>query len=200
MGDPRPSETSPTLLGRLRQNPADPAAWNLFVRRYGPRIYAWCRLWHLQEADAQDVTQSVLVQMVSTMQTFTYRPSGSFRGWLKTVTYHAWRKYLKSQQRAGRGSGDSAALAVLHELKARRDLFRELQQEFDLELLEEATARVRLRVHPRTWEAYRLFTEETLSAQEAAQRLHMQVAMVYVARNKVKKMLRQEIHKLEAGA
>ena len=190
MDAPRSSETSPTLLGRLRQNPADPAAWNAFVCRYGPRIYGWCRLWHLQEADAQDVTQSVLVQLVATMRTFAYRESGSFRGWLKTVTYNAWRKYLKSQQRAGKGSGDGAVLAALHGLKARRDLLLELQEEFDLELLEEAAARVRLRVHPHTWEAYRLLTAETLSAQEVAQRLHMQVAMVFVARSKVKKMLR----------
>src|SRR5262245_40923759 len=98
MDAPYPSETSPTLLGRLRQTPADPAAWNAFVLRYGPRIYRWCRSWHLQEPDAQDVTQNVLVQLVTTMQTFTYRETGSFRGWLKTVTYHAWTKYLKSQQ------------------------------------------------------------------------------------------------------
>src|SRR5438132_7593471 len=99
----RPSETSATLLGRLRQTPADHAAWSAFVLCYGPRIYEWCRLWHLQEADAQDVTQNVLVQMVNAMQTFTHRGTGSFRGWLKTVTHHAWHKYLKQQQRARRG-------------------------------------------------------------------------------------------------
>jgi RNA polymerase sigma factor (sigma-70 family) len=197
MDDARSSATSPTLLGRLRQGPADPEAWGTFVLRYGPRVHAWCRRWGLQEADAQDVTQDVLVKLVTRMRTFSYDRSGSFRGWLKTVTYHAWRDSLHGQQRAGQGSGDSAVLAVLHSVEAGDDLARRLQEEFDLELLEEAGARVRLRVRPHTWEAYRLLTEENLSVPEVAGRLGMQVAMVFVARSKVKRMLREQVRKLE---
>src|SRR5262245_42908063 len=126
----RSPDTSPTLLGRLRQNPADPAAWNTFVLRYGPRIYAWCRQWRLQEADAQDV----LVKLVARMRTFSYDAAGSFRGWLKTVAYHAWHDYIHGQQRAGRGSGDSDVLEQLHHLEAGDDLARHLEKEFDLEL------------------------------------------------------------------
>jgi RNA polymerase sigma-70 factor (ECF subfamily) len=88
MDDARSSGTSPTLLGRLRQDPADTAAWSTFVLRYGPRIHAWCQQWRLQEADAQDVTQNVLVKLLARMRTFNYDRAGSFRGWLKTVTYH----------------------------------------------------------------------------------------------------------------
>jgi RNA polymerase sigma factor (sigma-70 family) len=170
------------------------------VLRYGPRIHAWCRHWRLQEADAQDVTQNVLVKLVARMRTFSYDRAGSFRGWLKTVTYHAWRDYLHGQQRAGQGSGDTAVLAALHGVEAGDDLARYLEKEFDLELLEAAAARVRLRVKPHTWEAYRLLTEEGLSVPDVAGRLHMQVAMVFVARSKVKRMLREQVHKLEPGS
>jgi DNA-directed RNA polymerase specialized sigma24 family protein len=131
------------------------------------------------------------------MRTFRYDCSGSFRGWLKTVTYHAWRDYLHGQQRAGQGSGDSAVLTALHSLEAGEELTRRLEEEFDLELLEEAAARVRLRVQPHTWEAYRLLTEERLSVPEVAGRLGMQVAMVFVARSKVKRMLREQVRQLE---
>jgi RNA polymerase sigma factor (sigma-70 family) len=193
----RSPDTSPTLLGRLRQDPADPEAWNRFVLRYGPRIYAWCRQWRLQEADAQDVTQDVLVKLLARLRTFTYDATGSFRAWLKTVTYHAWRDYLHGQRRAGQGSGDSDVLQGLHHLKAGEDLVRHLQEEFDLELLEEAAARVRLRVKPHTWEVYRLLTQERLSVEEVAGRLGMQVAMVFVARSKVKRMLREQVRRLE---
>ena len=48
------SETSATLLGRLRQRPADDAAWCEFTVRYARKIYGWCRGWNLQEADAHD--------------------------------------------------------------------------------------------------------------------------------------------------
>jgi RNA polymerase sigma factor (sigma-70 family) len=193
-------QTSPTLLGRLRQDPADAAAWSTFVLRYGPRIHDWCCQWRLQDADAQDVTQDVLVKLVVRMRTFSYDRSGSFRAWLKTVTYHAWRDYLDGQQRAGQGSGDSAVLAALEAVEAGDDLARRLQEEFDLELLQEAAARVRLRVKPHTWEAYRLLTEENRSVPEVAGLLGMQVAMVFVARSKVKRMLREQVCQLERAS
>ena len=53
MLDDDPLKTSPTLLGRLRRDPKDQAAWSEFVARYGPRIRRWCHGWGLQEADAQ---------------------------------------------------------------------------------------------------------------------------------------------------
>src|SRR5437762_7758750 len=78
-----PSRTSPTLLGRLRTDPADQAAWGEFVARYGPKIYGWCRQWNLQETDAQDVTQNVLFRLLRRLQAFEYDPARSFRGWLR---------------------------------------------------------------------------------------------------------------------
>ena len=83
------SKTSATLLARLRQVPADQAAWVQFTERYGRKIYAWCRLWNLQQADAEDLTQDVLLKLAEKMQTFDYDPAKSFRGWLKTVARHA---------------------------------------------------------------------------------------------------------------
>ena len=81
--------TSASLLLRLRNAPRDQAAWREFVRRYGSLIYGWCRSWSLQEADAQDVTQIVLLKLADKMQAFRYDPALSFRGWLRTVAHHA---------------------------------------------------------------------------------------------------------------
>jgi RNA polymerase sigma-70 factor (ECF subfamily) len=58
-------------------------------------------------------------------------------------------------------------------------------------------ARVRLRVAPRTWEAFRLTALEGLSGAEAARRLEMQVAAVYMAKRNVQKKLREESRRLE---
>ena len=63
MPDEDPLKTSLTLLDRLRRDPKDQAAWSEFVARYGPRILQWCRGWGLQESDAQDVTQDVLLKL-----------------------------------------------------------------------------------------------------------------------------------------
>jgi RNA polymerase sigma-70 factor (ECF subfamily) len=88
---------------------------------------------------------------------------------------------------------------MMHALQAREDLASKLEQAFDLELLEAAMARVRLRVAPHTWEAFRLMAFEALPVAEVAARVRMQVAMVYVAKSKVQEMLRREVAKLETG-
>jgi RNA polymerase sigma-70 factor (ECF subfamily) len=191
------SATRVTLLGRLRREPGDQAAWGEFVDHYGRRIYGWCRKWNLQEADAQDVTQTVLLKLAEKMKTFAYDPAKSFRGWLKTIAHHAWVDFQEGRARPGRGSGDSKVLDVLDSVAARDDLVQQLEAQFDQELLEEASCRVRLRVAPQTWEAFRLTAVEGLSGAEVSERIGMQVAQVYVAKRRVQKMLREEVQKLE---
>src|SRR5262249_1941051 len=192
-----PACTSPTLLGRLRPQPNDQAAWGEFVERYGPTIHGWCRQAGLQEADAEDVTQMVLLKLAAKMRDFAYDPAKSFRGWLRTLTRHAWSDFVTAQQRGGRGSGDSKAEQRLHTLPARDDLVARLEGQFDQEIYEEAAARVRLRVQVDTWEAFRLTAVEGLAAAEAARRLGKQVAAVFKARQRVQKLLQDEVRKLE---
>jgi RNA polymerase sigma factor (sigma-70 family) len=190
------SHTSPTLLGRLRFDPTDQAAWREFVERYGPRIHGWCRRWHLQEADADEVTQDVLVRLTEKLRDFDYDPARSFRGWLKTLTRHAWSDFLEAHRRRGQGSGDSQVFQALLSLEAREDLVQRLEEEFDLELLEQAIARVRLLVAPAKWEVFRLMAHKWWSGAAVAEKLGMKVATVYVVRSKVQKLLEDEIRKL----
>jgi RNA polymerase sigma-70 factor (ECF subfamily) len=190
-------QTSITLLGRLRQDPIDQAAWNDFVARYQPKILRWCRGWRLQESDAHDVTQAVLVKLSRLMATFVYDPSRSFRGWLKTLAHHAWRDLVDERRRYERGSGDSRMREFFENLEAGDDLVRQLEEEFRAELMEEAMARVRPRVAPRTWEAFRLTALEGRTGAAAAAQLDMKIARVYVAKSEVKKMIKHEIKSLE---
>jgi RNA polymerase sigma-70 factor (ECF subfamily) len=191
------SRTSASLLGRLGVNPNDGAAWEEFVRRYGRKVLQWCRRWQLQDADAQDVTQTVLLRVARQMRTFRYEPGKSFRAWLKTIAHAAWVDWLEAQKRPGRGSGDSRVMAQLTTVEARDDLVLRLEEEYDRELLEAATQRVRLRIEPHTWDAFRLTAIEGLSGAEAAARLTMKVGAVYVAKSKVQKMLQETIRTLE---
>src|SRR5207302_450725 len=103
-----------SLLSRLQRDPTDPAAWREFVTHYGRKIGLWCRQWGLQEADAEDVTQQVLVKLAAKVGDFRYDPSKSFRAWLKTVAHHAWRDFVDGQHRPDRGSGDSDVLEQLN--------------------------------------------------------------------------------------
>jgi len=189
--------THTTLLGRLRSQPADQAAWNAFVDRYGPRIYTWARQRGAQDADAQDVVQMVLVKLADRMRTFEYDRTRSFRGYLRTLTQHAWADLVTARQRVGRGSGDSDVESCLDSIEARTDLVASLEEAFDLEILEEATARVRLRVSPHVWQAFHLLTAEGLSGAEAAERLGIPVATAFKFKSRVQKLLREVVQSLE---
>jgi RNA polymerase sigma factor (sigma-70 family) len=189
--------TCPTLLARLRYDPLSDAAWDEFIDHYGRHIYRWCRQWDLQDADAEDVTQEVLLKLARKLRDFAYDPKSSFRGWLKTIAHHAWRDFVDSQRR-GQAAADDYTWKRLQSLEAREDLIQRLETAFDYELLEEAKIQVRLRVAPHTWEAFRQVAIEGIPVAEVAANVRMQVAMVYVAKSKVQRMLQEEIRKLES--
>jgi RNA polymerase sigma-70 factor (ECF subfamily) len=197
MTDTPESRTRVTLLDRLRRDPADADAWGEFVRHYGAKVLSWCRHWGLQEADAQDVTQQVLLQLAEVMRTFAYDPQRSFRAWLKAVAQHAWSNYVRGREHPGRGSGDDEVVRLLDRLPAREDLAARLEEQFDHELLEEACGRVRLRVEARTWEAFRLTALEGLPGAEAARRTGLPVAHVFMAKHRVEKLLQEEVQRLD---
>jgi RNA polymerase sigma-70 factor (ECF subfamily) len=199
MGYPSEPPTGSTLFVLLR-DPGDPLAWNAFVARYGPTIYGWCRRWRLQEADAENVTQDVLIQLVRKLRTFAYDPhKGTFRGWLKTLTQHALSDYLAGRRATVMGSGDTAVLDQLEAAAARDDLQQSLAEAFDLELLEQAQARVRLRVTERDWQIFQELAVDSRPGPEVARELGMTVTAVLMAKSRVQKKLREEIHHLEGA-
>jgi RNA polymerase sigma factor (sigma-70 family) len=187
--------TSDTLLGRLRSEPTDQSAWAEFVRRYGPHIYRWCRQQKLQEADAQDVTQNVLCKLSARLRSFEYDSTRSFRAWLRCVARSALSDFFAEHQRRG-----GRSLESLTSEEAGDCLVHDLEEEFDRELMDEALARVRHRVAPHRWEAFRLTALEGLSGSEVSARLGMPVATVFTAKSKIQRLLQQEIQRLDNSA
>lgn len=192
--------TSVTLLLRLRDL-SDREAWNDFVARYTPRIFNWCRRYHLQETDAADVTQDVLGKLVTAFRQQQFDPAkGSFRAWLKTVVNNTVKDLFREwshQVRIAQDSEEDSPLLQIQAPEAQAGLAAELEAEAHRELLREAEHRVQLRVKPATWQAY----YETAVAQrpvaDVAAEVQLPIAEVYVAKSRVIKMLREEIEKLE---
>jgi len=192
------SATSLSLLERLKDDGQKHQAWRDFVARYGPRITHWCRRWGLQEADAADVTQNVMLQLSRQMESFEYDPQGKFRSWLKTITWRAWADYLKAQGRNLALPGSIDQLKRLDTIEAKDDLMARLDEEADTEILEIALRRVRKRVQENTFEAFRLMAFERLSDAEVAESLGMNVGAVYVAKARIDQMLSAEVGRLES--
>ena len=193
------NSTLPSLLLRVR-DPQDEDAWREFVSIYAPQVFKWARGRGFQNADADDVTQLVLGRLVRAMQSFEYDPrKGRFRAWLQTVTSNAVRSFAASFRRPDRGVGGSSigALRSAQGDETFDDLQRVLDRQVELELLAMAESRVRLRVKPDNWEAWRLTSLDGLTPAEAAERLDMSPSVVYVARTRVTKLMKAEIAKLE---
>lgn len=188
-----------TLLQRLKENPGDQLSWAEFVRLYGPAIRGWLVHWGLQEADSQDVTQNVLLRLTMKLPQFKYDPSRSFRGWLKTLTHHAWHDFVTEAGYRNRGSGDTSILDQLKSLAAREDLEARLDLEFDRELRQVAIGRVRERVATSTWEAFKLAAMDGVAPQTVADKLNVRVSQVYLAKHRVQKLLQEEIRVLEGN-
>jgi len=188
----KPQEnTSLTLLERVQKFPADLEAWDEFVRRYRPMIRTWCVKWGLQASDADDVAQDVMVKLMTAMRTFRYDPCRSFHAWLKTVTHHVLSDFSAGRCREPGQIAPNLSIADL--VEARDDLERELESLFDRDLFQLAMRRVKKRVKLVTWEAFRLMALEGLSGQQAGERLQIPVAHVFVAKNRVQKLIQGEI-------
>lgn len=191
------SLTQPSLLWRIR-DPQDRRAWEEFVERYAPRIFAWCRTRGLQEADCEEITQEVLVKLMAAMQRFDYDPlRGSYRGWLKTVTNHAIADVASARRRQV-GTGQNP-LGSFRDIEDRKSLEQQLAEEFDLELQAEAMRHVRGKVQSSTWTVFERRSLERLPANEVAAALGMSVAAVNMANHRVKLLLRAAVAELELG-
>jgi RNA polymerase sigma-70 factor (ECF subfamily) len=199
MGADSADTTRVTLLHRLGQNPADQLSWAEFVRLYGPVIRNWLTHWGLQEADAQDVAQNVLLRLTAKLPQFKYDPTKSFRGWLKTLTHHAWHDFVTEAGYRTRGSGDTSVLDQLQSVEAREDLAARVEATFDKELLEMALLRAKERVADTTWQAFRMVALESVAPQEVADQLKVRVSQVYLAKHRVQKLVQEEIRQLEGA-
>jgi RNA polymerase sigma-70 factor (ECF subfamily) len=191
------SVTSSALLVRLQQTPVDQAAWAEFVERYGDQIHGWCRQWGLQVADAQDITQTVMLKLLQSVRTVRYDQAQKFHAWLKTVTHHAWQDLIRSRRQVA--VGGHRANDPLQRLAARDDLVARLESVYRQGLLESALDRVRPRVQSKTWNAFCLTSLERLPGAAAAARLGMPLLSVYKARSNVRKLLEAEVRYLEGG-
>ncbi|MEM7316344.1 MAG: sigma-70 family RNA polymerase sigma factor [Planctomycetota bacterium] len=184
-----------SLLGRLKDDPDDQASWSEFVARYQPMIQRWCRSFGLQPADANDVTQNVLLKIARQMRRFEYRKDGKFRAWLRTVVYHAWCDYLQTHK--WKGTGDEAIHGLLQSVEARDDLIQKIEDEYDQQLFDEASRLVQRRVDSHIWLAFEHMALKHKSAKETAEELGITEGSAYVSKSRVQRMLTDEIANLE---
>jgi RNA polymerase sigma-70 factor (ECF subfamily) len=183
------------LLLRLRE-PHDVEAWQTFVDIYGPLIYRWCRGRDLQDADAAEVTQEVLLQVCRSIHKFEYRPEhGRFRDWLGTVTQNKIRRFFR--KRAGEVPvWNNTDLGNVLERMASAEQDAEWTEQFNEHILATALARIRPHFEEQTWRAFELTWLENCPAAQVAQELGQRTDWVYLSKWRVLKRLQELVQEL----
>jgi RNA polymerase sigma-70 factor (ECF subfamily) len=193
-------ETRASLLIRVR-DPADQAAWHEFVEIYRPLILRLARRKGMQEADADDVAQQVLVAVAKAVEQRQHDPRrAKFRTWLNRVAQNAILNAL-TRGKPDRGSGDSALQAVLNQhatctgpdsdllrLEHRREVFRW------------AARQVRREFHQATWEAFWRTAVEGRPVEVVAGELTKNPGAIYTARSRVMRRIQDKVAEYEREA
>lgn len=182
------STTSVSLLQRLHQ-PGDEQAWQRFVRLYTPLLYYWARRLGLPKADAADIVQEVLLVVVRRMPDFAYDRERSFRGWLRTIAINQWRARCRRHAAAPPVAAD-ATLSDLAD-PGGGDAFEET--EYRQQLVRRALVIMQAEFAPTTWKACWEFVVSGRPAAEVATELGVSVDVVYSAKSRVLRRLRQEL-------
>lgn len=190
--------TRPSLLVRVRDR-HDRQAWSEFVEIYTPIVYRYCRKHGLQDEDAADVAQEVLLGVAARVPQFQYdRRQGSFRGWLLTIARRRLCDFFNAHRRHPQGSGKTAVQQML-EGEPDRDEQSQWDQEFQRRLFDWAAARVRHEFEDSTWQAFWQTAVEAVPAKVVAGRLGISLGAVYVAKSRVVSRLRLRIQEASHG-
>ena len=173
--------------------------WPQLVASCEPRIAAWCRRFGLQDADALDVSQNVLLKMVTSLRSGNFdAKKGNFLCWLKVVTDNTIRTLLwkrTTRRECVNGEPMNATLESICSASTDEPSSEEARNEEESlkHQLQQAENFVKPRVKRATWEAYQLTMHENLSPSHTAEQIGISVRDVYVAKCRVIGYLKREL-------
>lgn len=187
-------ETRGTLLVAVK-TPQDRVAWEEFVLIYRPVIYRMARGWGMQDADAQDVTQNILMRIAGAIERYEQQPGTKFRHWLRRIARNAIFSANSQKPKDAAAGGTLANDLLAEEADITFEFDQKIEREYEREQFLRAASIVRSDVHPETWQAFELTVIEGLSCDEAANSIGKSVGTVYAARSRIMKRLREQIER-----
>jgi RNA polymerase sigma-70 factor (ECF subfamily) len=187
------NETSLSLLARLRYS-TESESWDRLVELYGPLIRAWLRKYDVQQCDADDLVQEVLMAVSKDLGKFEHGGQpGAFRGWLKAILVNRLRKFWRARGRRPQARGDSDIHARLAQLD---DPASETSQiwnhEHDQYVLRQLLALAEPHFTRDTWAAFCRVALDGAKPDVVAEEMGISRNAVIIAKCRVLSRLRQE--------
>jgi RNA polymerase sigma factor (sigma-70 family) len=189
--------TRASLLLRLCDS-EDHEAWVEFVSLYEPVIYRLLRQRGLQDADARDVMQDLLVAVSRSIDRWDpAKDRGSFRGWLRRVARNLVVNWLHERGRRVPATGGSDLQLMLNMLPDDEPVSAEFDRELRRALFHRAAQRVQGEVQRATWRAFWETSIVGTSMADAARKLGITIGAVRIARCRVVARLRVAVAEME---
>lgn len=186
-------DTSLSLLERLRQSPEN-EGWSRLAILYTPLLRAWLRRYDVQDSDANDLTQEVLLAVSKDLGKFEHRGHpGAFRKWLKTILINRLRKFWRSRDRRPQAQGDSDINVRLAQLDDPASNMSQIwDREHDQYVLRQLLALAEPQFEPKSWKAFCRMAFEGTPPDVVAEEMGISRNAVIIAKCRVLARLRQE--------
>jgi RNA polymerase sigma-70 factor (ECF subfamily) len=182
--------TRRTLLSRLKDW-NDQENWQLFFDTYWRLIYRSAIKGGLTEVEAQDAVQETVISVMKRIQTFKYDPKkGSFKTWLLILTRWQVVALLRKRDPILASENEPADSSVVSELEASWD------REWETNLLEAATERVKNKADPKHYQMFDLIVFRKWPVSKVARLLRTNRARVYLAKHRISQQIKKEITRL----
>ncbi len=184
--------TSMSLLQRLRLGPDD-EAWERFHALYTPLLRSWLVRRGVQQQDADDLLQDVMVIALRELPQFVHNGrTGALRCWLRNTMSNRLKGLLRKQNRQ-RPVSDRDGYDNLADQLAdpNSETSRDWDEEYQRVVCERLLKMVEGEFQPQTMTAFRAVALEGNKPSIVAAQLSMTANAVRIAQSRVLKRLRE---------
>lgn len=198
-----PAATRSSLVRRLHDW-EDHGGWQEFFDSYWKLIYSVAVKAGLSDAEAQDVVQETVVAVAKQMREGGYEPArGSFKNWLCLITRRRivdhFRRRTKVRKQPLASSEDTrrtdTVMRVPDPVSVQLDAVWD--EEWRKNLADAAIEHVKQQVAPKQFQIFDLSVLKDLPVREVVKLLKVNTAQVYLARHRVRALVKREVGRLE---
>lgn len=217
------AELPDTQLSLILRLPAtvdriDQCAWQEFVQIYEPFIYSYARRRGLQDSDAHELIQRVMIAVAKSIQNWTPPiqtdkpepddPTQSanlpesdshtrFRNWLFTIARTQLINIVKSTHKNLGVGGTTQLLNLQSSVDPSSTGPGRVEDDVRYEMFLWAATQVKQQVEARTWQAFWRTAVLGENCREVAAEVNLSVGSVYAARSRVLQRIKHEVQRLD---
>ena len=193
---PNMPDTRDSLIVQV-QNPANREAWELFTAIYRPVVYRLARVRGMQDADADDLAQQVLLAVAQAIPDWQRsNPQTRFRHWLRRI---AKNSILNALTRGPKDSpvGGSGLMDLLNGVPQFDDVDAQIELEYRRQVYRQAAEIVRDAVQAQTWRIFVLTIVEGQSTESVANKMNTTIGNVHAVRSRVMRRLQPVVKEIQ---